>query len=125
MEHFIDKFNKSYGKNIKYIADEAMSKLKAYDWPGNIRELENLIERASILSNSDMLVIPGFESSTHTAKPINNKDLSFEVAQRNHIIQVLEQCDWKISGSKSASTLLKLKPSTLRDKMTKLGIVKP
>lgn len=125
VEHFIDKFNKSYGKNIKYIADEAMSKLKAYDWPGNIRELENLIERASILSNSDILVIPGFESSTHTAKPIHNKDLSFEVAQRNHIIHVLEQCDWKISGSKSASTLLKLKPSTLRDKMTKLGIVKP
>ncbi|WP_082041687.1 sigma 54-interacting transcriptional regulator [Lacinutrix sp. Hel_I_90] len=125
VEHFMDKFNKAYGKNIKYIADESMSKLKAYDWPGNIRELENLIERASILATSDTLVIPGFESSAHTTKPINKKDLSFDAAQRNHILQVLERCDWKISGAESASALLKLKPSTLRDKMTKLGIMKP
>src|SRR5690606_36968979 len=59
VEHFVDKFNKAYGKNIKFITDEAMSKLKSYKWPGNIRELENLIERASILSTSTTLIIPG------------------------------------------------------------------
>ena len=101
-----------------------MSQLKAYKWPGNIRELENLIERASILSNTDTLVIPGFESSTQKAKPINNKDLSLDAVQRNHIIQVLEQCKWKISGPHGAAVVLNLKASTLRDRMTKLNIKK-
>ncbi|WP_299250839.1 PAS domain S-box protein [uncultured Lacinutrix sp.] len=125
VEHFVDKFNKAYGKNIKYITDDAMSKLKAYNWPGNIRELENLIERASILSNTETLVVPGFESSTQKAKPINGKDLTLDSVQRNHIIMVLEQCSWKISGPKGAAVVLNLKPSTLRDRMTKLNILKP
>ena len=124
IEHFVDKFNKAYGKSIKYITDDAMSQLKAYKWPGNIRELENLIERASILSNTDTLAIPGFESSIQKAKPINNKNLSLDAVQRNHIIQVLEQCKWKISGPHGAAVVLNLKASTLRDRMTKLNIKK-
>tara|TARA_R110002050_G_scaffold94765_2_gene197256 strand:+ start:121956 stop:126611 length:4656 start_codon:yes stop_codon:yes gene_type:complete len=125
-EHFVDKFNKAYAKNIKYIPDDSMDQLKSYNWPGNIRELENLIERASILSTSDTLLIPGFESETQKSKlPINSKDLSLNLAQRNHILQVLEQCHWKISGTNGAAVLLDLKPSTLRDKMAKLNIVKP
>jgi transcriptional regulator with GAF, ATPase, and Fis domain len=126
IEHFVDKFNKSYDRRIKFIPDDTMNKLKSYDWPGNIRELENLIERAAILSNGETLLIPGFESAAQQTKnPINNKDLSLDAAQRNHILQVLEQCDWKISGANGASALLDLKPSTLRDRMSKLGITKP
>jgi DNA-binding NtrC family response regulator len=103
-----------------------MSKLIDYEWPGNIRELENLIERASILSTNDTLIIPGFGSSNKKIKSINNtKDLSLDAVQRNHILHVLKQCDWKISGANSASELLGLKPSTLRDKMQKLGVKKP
>jgi DNA-binding NtrC family response regulator len=124
VEHFVEKFNKSYGKKIKYISDEAMRKLKQYEWPGNIRELENLIERASILSTSETLIIPGFESSAQKTISINDTDLSFDTAQRNHILQVLEKCNWKISGTNGAATILELKPSTLRDKMVKLGIKK-
>ncbi|WP_228238313.1 PAS domain S-box protein [Allomuricauda sp. M10] len=125
VEHFVDKFNKHYNKNIKYVTDAAMDKLKSYDWPGNIRELENLIERASILSNGETLVIPGFESEAQKAKmPIKEKNMSLETIQRNHIIGVLEKCNWKISGPNSASVILELKPSTLRDKMLKLGIQK-
>ncbi len=124
VEHFVDKFNKAYGKSIKYITDDAMSQLKAYDWPGNIRELENLIERASILSSKETLVIPGFESSTQKVKPINNQDLTLDSVQRDHIMQVLEQCNWKISGPNGAAFILGLKPSTLRDRMTKLGVSK-
>jgi DNA-binding NtrC family response regulator len=125
VEHFVDKFNKAYEKHIKFISDDAMSKLKAYNWPGNIRELENLIERASILSTSDTLVVPGFETSNQkTKKRITDKDVSLDSVMRNHILQVLEDCQWKISGPKSASNELKLKPSTLRDKMAKLGIHK-
>lgn len=128
VEHFVDKFNKAYLKNIKYISDEAINKLKAYPWPGNIRELENLIERASILSTNQTLIIPGFESTTQASKQLiaaNKNDLTLEMIQRSHIIQVLEQCNWKISGAKGAAEILNLKPSTLRDKMTKLGIKKP
>ncbi|WP_339666231.1 helix-turn-helix domain-containing protein, partial [Maribacter arcticus] len=112
------------GKSIKFISDEAMSKLKGYNWPGNIRELENLIERAAILANNDTLVIPGFESTNQNTKSINHKNLSLDAIQRDHIIQVLEKCDWKISGVNGASSMLELKPSTLRDKMAKLGIKK-
>jgi len=125
VEHFVDKFNKAYEKHIKFISDDAMSKLKAYNWPGNIRELENLIERALILSTSDTLVVPGFETSNQkTKKRIADKDVSLDSVMRNHILQVLEECNWKISGEKSASDVLGLKPSTLRDKMAKLGIQK-
>lgn len=126
VEHFVDKFNKAYEKNIKFIPDEAMSKLRAYNWPGNIRELENLIERASILSNSDTLSIPGFETTNQKTKQrINTLDLTMDTVMRNHILQVLEESQWKISGAKGASSVLGLKPSTLRDKMNKLGIKKP
>ncbi|MGB5420100.1 sigma 54-interacting transcriptional regulator [Algibacter sp.] len=126
VDHFVDKFNKAYDKRIKFISDDSMSKLVSYNWPGNIRELENLIERAAILSTNETLLIPGFESEIQKSKmTIKSIDLSFETIQRNHILQVLEQCHWKISGAKSASDLLDLKPSTLRDKMAKLGISKP
>ncbi|MUU77483.1 PAS domain S-box protein [Winogradskyella sp. HL2-2] len=125
VEHFVEKFNKAYGKNIKYISDEAMTKLRSYDWPGNIRELENLIERASILSADETLLIPGFESASQKVKSIHNKDYSLDAAQKTHILMVLEQCNWKITGDNGAAALLKLKPSTLRDRMSKLGIKKP
>ncbi|WP_445382031.1 sigma 54-interacting transcriptional regulator [Robiginitalea sp. IMCC43444] len=125
VEHFIDKFNKEYTKDLKYVSDAAMEKLIAYDWPGNIRELENLIERAAILSSGETLIIPGFESETQkNVKPINTNNLTLESVQRKHILHVLDKCDWKISGAHSASELLGLKPSTLRDRMAKLGIKK-
>lgn len=126
VEHFVDKFNKAYTKNIKYISDDSMDQLKSYDWPGNIRELENLIERASILSTNETLLIPGFESKMQKSKlVINTKDLSLDFVQKNHIQHVLEQCNWKISGPNGAAVLLDLKPSTLRDKMAKLDIIRP
>jgi PAS domain S-box-containing protein len=126
VEHFIDKFNKAYAKSIKYIPDDSMNQLKEYEWPGNIRELENLIERASILSTSETLLIPGFESKNQISKShINDTNLTLDQAQRNHIIEILKQSKWKVSGPNGAATLLGLKPSTLRDKINKLGIVKP
>lgn len=126
VEHFIDKFNKAYAKNTKYIPDDSMNQLKSYSWPGNIRELENLIERASILSTSETLIIPGFESKTQKTKlPVKSNSLSLDLVQRNYILQILEQCNWKISGPNGAAVKLDLKPSTLRDKMAKLHITKP
>jgi len=125
VEHFIDKFNKAYAKDIKYIPEDSMNQLKSYSWPGNIRELENLIERASILSTNETLFIPGFESKTQNSKsPIKSKSLSLDLVQRNYILKILEQCNWKISGPNGAAVMLDLKPSTLRDKMAKLDISK-
>jgi len=126
VEHFIDKFNKKYSKNIQFISDHAMRQLRTYEWPGNIRELENLIERAIILSIGDTLSIPGFESNAQIKKTRFAKSyLTLDAIQRNHILEVLEQCKWRINGPKGASMILDLKPSTLRDKMSKLGIAKP
>ena len=126
VEHFLDKFNKKYTKNNKYIFDYTRSQMINYEWPGNIKELENLIERAVILTQSNTLKIPGFESETQKSKLIiADKNLALDTVQRNHILQVLEQCNWKITGSNGSSALLQVKPSTLREKMTKLGIKKP
>ena len=126
VEHFLDKFNKSYGKNIEFIPNDSMIQLKEYNWPGNIRELENLIERAVILSTNDTLIIPGFESEAQKTKLSSNiKNQTLDFIQKNHIQQVLQQCNWKISGPNGAAILLDLKPSTLRDKISKLDIKKP
>lgn len=124
IEHFVDKFCKKYNKSIKLISKDTKDKLHNYNWPGNIRELENLIERAVILSNNETLFVPGFKS-TSKELPISTTVLTLDEAQRIHIKQVLKQCNWKISGPKGASELLDVKPSTLRDKIKKLHIEKP
>ncbi|WP_198513437.1 sigma 54-interacting transcriptional regulator [Confluentibacter lentus] len=125
VEHFINKFSKDYGKNIKYVSDIAMQEFQDHDWPGNIRELENLIERAVILSNSDSLMLSSISSQeANKERLISMSNLTLNEVQRNHILKILEKCDWKIDGSNGASKLLDMKPSTLRDRMKKLGINK-
>lgn len=124
IEHFVDKFCKKYNKKIKYIPQDTRHALHNYDWPGNIRELENLIERAVILTNTETLFVPGFKSSEKVA-PIPSSSFSLDDVQRMHIIQILKQCNWKIDGSQGAAQILDIKPSTLRDRMKKLGIKKP
>lgn len=124
IEHFVDKFCKKYNKSIKLISKDTKDKLYNYNWPGNIRELENLIERSVILSNNETLFVPGFKS-TSKELPISTTILTLEEAQRLHITQVLKKCNWKIGGSKGASELLDVRPSTLRDKIKKLHIEKP
>lgn len=126
VEHFVNKFGKIYRKDIKFISDAAMSQMQQYNWPGNIRELENLIERAVILSNNEYLQLPDFEiSQQNTNRSITNSNLSLDEAQRIHIIKVLDTCNWKIDGKQGAAQLLKIKPSTLRDRMKKLNIQRP
>ncbi|MBT8384824.1 MAG: sigma 54-interacting transcriptional regulator, partial [Bacteroidia bacterium] len=126
VEHFINKFGKKYRKKIKYISDSAMQDLKVYNWPGNIRELENLIERAIILSDNETLNIPGFGSAkTKKSRPISGAKMTLDDVQRNHILSVLEKTNWKVDGPDGAATILDIKPSTFRDKMKKLGIKRP
>ncbi|WP_283636742.1 sigma 54-interacting transcriptional regulator [Aquaticitalea lipolytica] len=124
IEHFVDKFSKAYNKDIKFISEETKRNMQEYSWPGNIRELENLIERAVILSQDKTLVLPNFETGSEE-KLISSTVLTLDEAQRLHIIKILKKCNWKIDGSDGASQLLEIKPSTLRDRMKKLGIKKP
>ncbi|KAA5828233.1 PAS domain S-box protein [Algibacter amylolyticus] len=126
VEHFVDKFNKAYEKHIKYIPSDAMDDLMSHNWPGNIRELENLVERAVILSDSETLMLsPVNETTVLKELSKNYTSLTLDEVQRNHILKTLEKCDWKIHGDDGASKLLDIKPSTLRDRMKKLGITKP
>ncbi|SFC84858.1 PAS domain-containing protein [Algibacter pectinivorans] len=126
VEHFVDKFNKAYDKHIKYIPSDAMDDLMSHNWPGNIRELENLVERAVILSDSETLMLSPVNETT-VLKELSKTycNLTLDEVQRNHIVKTLEKCDWKIHGDDGASKLLDIKPSTLRDRMKKLGVKKP
>lgn len=123
IEHFVNKFCKKYGKNIELISQETRQALYNYEWPGNIRELENLIERAVILSNDNSLYVPGFIKGKEET-PIDLTVLSLNEVQKMHIKQTLEKFKWKIEGSNGAAQALDIKPSTLRDRMKKLGIAK-
>ena len=126
IQHFVIKFNEKYTKKIKCISEHSLRKMDLYEWPGNIRELENLIERAMILTNEDTLIVPGFESEAQLKKiPFTKSNLTFSEVQRNYILDVLGQCNWKINGPNGACAILDLKPSTLRDKLSKLGIKRP
>ena len=124
LEHFVNKYSKKHGKTISYISDEAMEYLQTYNWPGNIREFENLIERAIILSKEDSLFIPEVQTSS-SKRLIDEKNITLDDVLRNHIKKVLRQTNWKIDGENGAAELLGLKPSTLRDRMKKLNIVRP
>jgi formate hydrogenlyase transcriptional activator len=121
---FVKEFGNSMGKRIEEIADESMSALQEYDWPGNIRELRNLIERAMILNHGPILNI----KLNHTAlrpKAVQAKAGSLQEAERAVILQALEQCNWRIRGSAGAATLLDIKPTTLESRIKKLALVQP
>ncbi|MCG8564368.1 MAG: sigma 54-interacting transcriptional regulator [Desulfobacterales bacterium] len=121
VNYFIDKKNKVLNKNIKKVPNATLNTLTAYDWPGNIRELENTIERAIILSPGATLVLDeGFAPSGDT--PQFTGDTRLENIIREHISHVLAQCNWRVKGKGNAAEKLGLNPSTLRSKMKKLGI---
>jgi len=120
---FVDKISKRLGKSIKMVPVSVMEELQNYHWPGNIRELENVLERAVINSSGpklrlvDELNIPNKESTKV------NRTLAD--VEREYIIRALEQTHWKVSGKNSAADILGLNRSTLRARMRKLEIHKP
>jgi transcriptional regulator with GAF, ATPase, and Fis domain len=120
--HFINAKQAALGRKIKRVPDRLMRALETYAWPGNIRELENVIVRALILSRGPELVsdAPLVEAATG---PLSGASLA-EV-QRAHIEDVLRQCDWKIAGKGNAADRLGLRRSTLQFRMKKLGIQRP
>ncbi len=122
--YFVKKHAPNLGKKIESIPPADMEALKSYPWPGNIRELEHVIERAVILSQGPQLELGGWLPKS-TVGAGNGKISTLEETERAHIVDVLEQVGWKVSGKGGAANLLGLKPTTLEARMKKLSIVRP
>jgi transcriptional regulator with GAF, ATPase, and Fis domain len=122
--HFIAKKQKRLGKSIERVPSEVMESLMNYDWPGNIRELENVIERAMILAPGPELTLD--EPFHWVRRPAPEApEQERRGMDRPKIVRVLEHTGWKIKGAGNAAERLGLKPSTLRYRMKKLGISRP
>ncbi|HXM21851.1 MAG TPA: sigma 54-interacting transcriptional regulator [Terriglobales bacterium] len=122
--HFVEIFGRRMGKQIEHIPAETMFALSSYEWPGNIRELQNLIERAVILSNDSVLPNPLPKAGTPAAI-ISPSATTLRDSERTLILRTLEAVGWVIGGPKGAAAKLGLKRTTLIHKMQKLGISRP
>jgi formate hydrogenlyase transcriptional activator len=123
VKHFLQKFEGKMGKKITHVPDPVMDALSAYHWPGNIRELENLIERAMILSPGNELSYGEWLPAVkHAANNLHTPLQKLEEVEKNHISEVLKQLNWKVSGENGAAKFLGLNPTTLEARMKKLGI---
>ena len=118
---FVNKFSRSFGKKITTVPAKTMKILSSYPWPGNIRELGNVIERAVITSLDEKLrvEIPNLQSV------VMNDNKTLEEVEREHIVLILEKSRWKVEGRNGAAERLGLKASTLRDRMNKLDVKRP
>ena len=123
---FIQEFSDSMGKPISGIDEASMMALQAYSWPGNIRELRNLIERAMILARGPVLKISlGRGSSSSSSSTSGETPGSRDDAERSHLRRALERCGWRIRGAGGAAAVLDMKPTTLESRMKKLGLARP
>lgn len=128
VRHFVTNHSRRMGKNIEKIPDEAMEALVRWKWPGNIRELENLLERAVILTRGPVLYVPlaeleSFEEEEEpAAETPEAENPNLRAAEREHILRVLRECKGQIGGPEGAAARLGLKRTTLNSKLKKLGI---
>jgi formate hydrogenlyase transcriptional activator len=120
-EYFVEKFAARLNKRIDLIPDEVVAALKAHDWPGNIRELQNCIERAILFSPGSVLRLP-LESKHTVMRSVEGVSRTLADADREHILETLKQTDWLIGGQDGAANRLGLPRTTLIYKMRKLGI---
>jgi formate hydrogenlyase transcriptional activator len=123
VEHLVRRLSRSLAKRIDSIPDYVMQTLEAYDWPGNIRELENVLQRAIILSPGTALALGDAWMPASSPASVAEGITLVEI-ERRHIRTVLDTTRWRIEGGGGAAQLLGLKPSTLRSRMLKLGIAR-
>jgi formate hydrogenlyase transcriptional activator len=123
--HFIKKYSASLGKKIESVPQQFIEELRAYHFPGNVRELENIIERAVILSTGPTLQMDVSFTSPRLTTSDPEEPQPLEEVERSHITRTLEICNWRIEGPQGAAKLLGLHPSTLRSRMRKLNINRP
>jgi transcriptional regulator with GAF, ATPase, and Fis domain len=129
--HFVKIFTRRMGKQVDSIAPETMAAFQWYSWPGNIRELQNLVERAMILSRDGVLPNPFHKKQTELMIPSLPRTRTFrssatlEDSHRALILETLEQAGWIVGGPRGAAAKLGLKRTTLLAKMTRFGISRP
>lgn len=122
VKHFVQKISKRLGKRIEVIPASVMTRLQNYSWPGNIRELENVLERAVINSSGPKLNM--FDELKQVSRNDSANLQTLAAVEREYITGVLEQTQWKVSGKNSAAEILGIERSTLRARMRKLNIRK-
>ena len=129
---FLARFAKEFGKPVEVVSQPTMERLVAYDWPGNIRELQNIIERAAVLSSGRVLELgpdllpvgrPVGSASVRPEAPADG--VTLEEMERRHIREALERSRWVVEGPAGAAKALGLHPNTLRSRMSRLGISRP
>src|SRR5215475_10371653 len=131
VSHYARQIGERLGKSISEVPAQVMREFTQYNWPGNIRELQNVIERAVIVSSDGLLRLPERVVQT-TTEPVSEDIksnglptvLTLNQAEREHILRALEAIGWRIQGPNGAAAMLKLHPSTLRFRMKKLGLTK-
>lgn len=122
VKHFCQKYEAKIGKKITNIPNKTMDALMEYDWPGNIRELENIIERALILSRNGVLEYGDWLPTSKNNQTSKSNLQKLDDVEKQHIIDVLNKTNWKVSGEKGAAKILGLNATTLEARMKKLGI---
>jgi len=121
VKYFSAKYGKKLGRKIETVPKKVMDSLTSYTWPGNARELENVIERSVILSPGSQLELADWLPKQGISSQ-GNKVPTLEELERRHIIEVLEMTSWRVSGDSGAARFLDVKPTTLESRMKKLGI---
>jgi len=121
VKHFVNRYSAKIGKNIVSIPKRVINSLQGYHWPGNIRELENVIERSVILSAGSSLELGDWIPKSST-QSVSTELESLHEFERKYIIHVLQKTTWRVSGEKGAAKILGMKPTTLESRMKKLGI---
>ena len=124
--HFLKKYSTEEGRQPPVLSTEAINMLVQYDWPGNIRELENAIQRNIVMANSaviESLDIPVSKRAANSTIPGGKNGFKTMIEnERDHIVAVLESCNWKISGKGGAAEILDINVNTLNSRIKKLGI---
>jgi DNA-binding NtrC family response regulator len=119
--HFVAQYSRAFNKTVESISEENLAALQRYSWPGNIRELRNVVERGMIVAKGPELVV------TVPASPatVERTSLRLEDVEREHIRTILERSRWRIRGAGGAADQLGLRPTTLETRMAKLGLARP
>jgi formate hydrogenlyase transcriptional activator len=124
VEHFVDIYARRMGKEIAEVPPQTMAEVTSYAWPGNIRELQNFIERSVILTSGTVLQAP-LSCLKAAAATGSEGAVTLEEAEREHIRKTLEHTRWVVAGPNGAAARLGIKRSTLYFRMQKLGITRP
>lgn len=122
---FIEKLNRRNNKNISAISSADLKQLVEYNWPGNIRELENVVERSHILSSGARLKVEFFFNANENVHTASDAIVSLEAFEKQYIAKVLNLTGWRVRGKNGAAELLGINPSTLDSRIKKFGISKP